>query len=223
MKIKQLAKSMLLPLVVLGTVFNSNLSGQAQSRGDASFFCGNHDGKLATVARHSTRGDIAFIVWTSDYFSGSGYTPNVRCQEVSDRFNRNQRSGMLNYIIPSELNGLPVVCASRTESNTDCSNQTLLFTLRHYDDPNRIIYTIARKNLGISEEYVPQGTVLRRNRKNGNLLLVVEEMYRISPRTRSRSTPSRSTPSRSTPSRSTPSRSTPPRSTGGSTCAFGPC
>lgn len=178
--LKQLAKYMVLPLVVLGTVFNLNIS-EAEGRGNAvQFVCGAHEGEVAIIARHPAIGDLVFIVLESvfHYRSGYGYAPQPRCSEVAARFQRNQIQGTLNYIIPSKINNIPVLCASSTKNNTQCSNETLLFTLRHYDDANKIIQMIGVRNLPAelsTEEYMTGETPLQYH-PNGYWLIDVEMM-----------------------------------------------
>jgi hypothetical protein len=102
-----------------------------------NFACGKSEGALATVAR-TKKGDIPILVWRSERVSKSGFTPQVRCQQVSARFQSLYRSGQLKYITAGTLNNNPVLCAT-TQVNGTCSQQNLLYTLSPNSDPQEII------------------------------------------------------------------------------------
>ncbi|WP_310487043.1 COP23 domain-containing protein [Chamaesiphon sp. VAR_69_metabat_338] len=102
-----------------------------------NFVCGKADGIPATVAR-TKKGDIPIVIWRSEDLSESGFTPQVRCRQVSARFQSMYRSGQLKYITAGVLNNLPVICAT-TKVNTDCSSQNLLYTLKSNSDPQQVI------------------------------------------------------------------------------------
>jgi Circadian oscillating protein COP23 len=103
-----------------------------------SFICGKaDDGMPATVAR-TKRGDIPIVVWRSEEFSDAGFTPQVRCRQVSARFQSMYRSGQLKYITAGVLNNMPAICAT-TKVNSNCSSQNLLYTLKPNSDPQQVI------------------------------------------------------------------------------------
>ncbi len=102
-----------------------------------SFVCGTSNGKPATVAR-TKKGDVPIVVWSSEEFSGSGFNPQTRCQQVSARFQSMYRSGQLKYITTGTINNLPVVCATKQLKGT-CDRQNLLYTLKPNSDPKQTI------------------------------------------------------------------------------------
>jgi Circadian oscillating protein COP23 len=102
-----------------------------------SFVCGKAEGKPATVAR-TKKGDVPIVIWSSEGFSESGFTPQVRCQQVSARFQALYRSGQLKYITAGTLNNRPVVCATKEVGST-CTKQNLLYTLKPNSDPKQVI------------------------------------------------------------------------------------
>lgn len=103
------------------------------------FFCGKFEGKPATLVK-TKKGDVAIVIWSSDEFNGAGYKPQVRCQQVSARFQSLYSSNKLKYITAGKLNNLPVIC-STLERNGACSSQNVLYTLKPSADPQQ---TIAR-------------------------------------------------------------------------------
>ena len=102
-----------------------------------SFVCGKVEGKPATVAR-TKKGDIPIVVWSSEGFSDAGFTPQIRCQQVSARFQTLYRSGQLKYITAGTVNNLPVVCATKQLASA-CTQQNLLYTLKPNSDPQLVI------------------------------------------------------------------------------------
>jgi hypothetical protein len=102
-----------------------------------SFACGKSEGKPATVAR-TKKGDVPIVKWSSDNMSSSGYPPQVRCQQVSARFQTLYKSGQLKYITAGTVNKIPVVCATK-EQNSACNSQNLLFTLNANANPQLVI------------------------------------------------------------------------------------
>jgi hypothetical protein len=112
-------------------------SSQALAGATTSFACGKSDGKPATVAR-TKKGDIPIVVWTSADFNESGFTPQVRCQQVSARFQSLYRSGQLQSITFGTLNRQNVVCAT-TKASSACTQQNLLYTLKPNSNPKQAI------------------------------------------------------------------------------------
>ena len=102
-----------------------------------SFVCGKYEGTPATVAR-TKKGDVPIVIWSSDGFSKAGFTPQVRCQQVSARFQTLYRSGQLKYITAGTLNSIPVICATKEQTGS-CTQQNLLYTLKAGADPQLVI------------------------------------------------------------------------------------
>ena len=89
--------------------------------------CMNADGVPATVVQTKSGKQVPIIYWKSQVFSGSGWTPERRCQEVSSRFQNYHSSGTLEYITTGRMNGLPVICVAKTDGGA-CAG--LLYTLK---------------------------------------------------------------------------------------------
>jgi hypothetical protein len=144
MNIWQVASFAKHQLLVIGlatvTVVSGNIlyapSSQAVTA-TTSFVCGNSGGKPATVAK-TKKGDVPIVIWSSEEFSDAGFTPQVRCQKVSARFQSLYRSGQLKYITAGSVNNLPVVCATKKVAAT-CNQQNLLYTLKPNADPQQVI------------------------------------------------------------------------------------
>lgn len=144
-------KSLLLAQVTvaigLALSFGTGISQPSNAQSDnVTFYCGTSNGVPATIAR-TPRGDIPIIIWRSDYFSEAGFSPVVRCQQVSSRFQTYYNEGNLNYITIGRMNGFNVVCAART-LNGLCSG--LLFTLKPGSSPVRALQALGNvRNLNL--------------------------------------------------------------------------
>jgi hypothetical protein len=96
---------------------------------NVQFYCNTSGSLPTTIARNSVTGASREVIrWYSEYFSGSGYDPMSRCQEVSGRFQRAYNDGSLNYVTAGIVNGMPVVCAASPGGS--CNPGNLLFTLK---------------------------------------------------------------------------------------------
>jgi hypothetical protein len=106
----------------------------AQAQG-TKFVCRSVNGVPTTVAE-TNRGVVPVIRWVSDYFSESGWTPEARCQEVSQRFQTYHEAGSINYLTTGRINRQPVICTSDRQGGT-C--QDLLFTLKQTSNPSQTL------------------------------------------------------------------------------------
>lgn len=105
-------------------------SSQAET-GPNKFSCGQSQGVPATVAQ-TQRGVVPVIRWASNHFDKSGFTPEVRCQMVSERFQTYYTDDRLNFLTTGVMNKMPVICVAQYKGS-DCSG--LLFTLKPGRDP----------------------------------------------------------------------------------------
>ncbi len=93
-----------------------------------SFFCGMSGNVPTTLARTSSGETREVIRWVSYHFTDSGYDPQTRCEQVSNRFQTIHQRGYLDFITAGYLNGMPAICAGNGSS--PCSSDRLLFTLK---------------------------------------------------------------------------------------------
>lgn len=109
-----------------------NLPSYAQS---TTFFCANNKGVPVTYAR-TPRGKVPMIRWRNDF--GGGWNRQRRCEDVSQRFQRNYDNGTLKSITTGTIKGYPVVCAA-TSFDEACTEKTVLFTLKQGTNANRVV------------------------------------------------------------------------------------
>ncbi len=118
--------------LLLGSAIATAKPASAQA---VNFFCGS-DGINPVTYASTARGNVPIMRWQTHHFSGSGYTPQQRCQEVSGRFQTYYNNGSLNYITTGIMNGQPVVCTSGSQGG-GCAG--LLFTLRPTDNASQVV------------------------------------------------------------------------------------
>jgi len=132
------------PTVRQAQTTNGSPVKQAQVEPESVQFICNQGYDPVTQARVPTtyawtlRGKISLVRWKSDWFSGSGFTPEVRCREVAPRFETAYQNGNLNYLTNGRLNGEKVICAVR-ENGDHCTYDTLLLTLRPKDNEHQAL------------------------------------------------------------------------------------
>ena len=116
-----------LTLMLLMLTGSSATNAIASSSLASNISCSDVDGVPATVVMTKTGKQVPIIYWKSQAFSGSGWTPARRCQEVSARFQSYHSSGTLEYITTGRMNGLPVICVAKSDGGA-CAG--LLYTLK---------------------------------------------------------------------------------------------
>lgn len=112
-----------------------------------TFACIMNDKKIATVARTS-KGDVPIIIWTSNFFNSSGWSPELRCKQSSQKFEYLRQNDSLNYITSGKINGYPVICGAKAV-NDSCTNESVLFTLKENDDPLKVLNQIFLSNVDV--------------------------------------------------------------------------
>ncbi len=128
----------LIPLVFMA----SHRDATAQSPPRNKYTCTMHENKPTTVV-DTPRGRIALIVWQSDYFRSSGWTPQKRCEEVTQRFQKFSDEGKLRYITTGRINNQPVICVGEKKpGGWQCLPDGLLITLESKDNPKEVLQNL---------------------------------------------------------------------------------
>lgn len=159
----QAAQAAALALIGLVGLAPALLPPSAQAAA-TSFRCGTSNGMPTTVATTRDGRSVPMIRWTSNAFDGAGWTPERRCQEVSQRFESYRRQGRLTYVTTGRINGLPVICTAASNGGA-CDG--LLYTLKPGQDP-----TQALRNL-FDVRFKARGPL---NETTGRLYLSIEEL-----------------------------------------------
>jgi hypothetical protein len=71
------------------------------------------------------------------------WSPEKRCNRVSERLELNERKDNLDYFVPGRFNSMEVVCASKTnQPKQQCQEEEVLFTVKQGDTAEKAIETI---------------------------------------------------------------------------------
>jgi len=96
------------------------------------------------------------FLWKTEEFSQTGYTPERRCYEVTDRLNAaaTANGGIENlWLTVGRINHLGVLCYVNN-SSSGCDRKNVLFTFNHSNDrdPAKIIAKMLNFSIQKSEE-----------------------------------------------------------------------
>ncbi len=144
----QLFTQMLTGLAIaltLGTAATEPSAAQSKK-----FFCGRSDGAPATVVRKSG-GNVPIIIWVDRSFEASGWTPQRRCQVVSDRFQEFDDLGLLRYIRTGTVNRYPVLCVANYQKRACPSTQVLITLDRGSDAEFYLRALLKTRNHGVRQ------------------------------------------------------------------------
>jgi Circadian oscillating protein COP23 len=139
-------KGFLSILFMVGANSLIDLSSQAGTPpAKAKFVCAFYNGEFTTIAK-TKKGDIPIVIWNSEKFSAAGFTPQIRCKQVSARFETLYRSGQLKHITAGTLNKMPAICATK-ETSGKCTPENLLYTLKSTEDPYSRVMMIRNREI----------------------------------------------------------------------------
>ena len=136
MKIKPLTTILIAGLLVASCnkqeTSNQYSANSTKSETETRFICREGYDKasqqrLPTTYAFTAGQKRAIIRWSTEYFSGSGWDPQTRCEEVSPRFQKAYENGSLNLITNGKMNNQPVICTALQHGGS-CVD--LLITLR---------------------------------------------------------------------------------------------
>jgi hypothetical protein len=139
-----IAKSLLATVVMGGLIsaspekISSNypLTNQQELSSSIQYRCLQRQGVPATVA-YTSRGMVELIRWQHSYFHSREYTPERRCQEVSDRFQQHAQINDLRFISTGVVNNYKAICISEQTGN--CQANGLLLTLDPDDNSQEVL------------------------------------------------------------------------------------
>ena len=165
MKSNKLLASLLVSTLALsgGLAMTSQVQAQDEVEQETQedlatvFRCVREGGSFATIAERGDRTTSPIFQWRTAEF-GPQYTPQQRCQLVSDRLTRavSENGGRLRnlFLTTGTVNRLPVVCYLNNGVSS-CNSRNLLFTLdsRNARNPNAVLDSLL--NFGVSGTGAP--------------------------------------------------------------------
>ncbi|MFB2920503.1 COP23 domain-containing protein [Aerosakkonema funiforme] len=135
MKVWQYFAAFVASTTTLGFAFGSAtlLSSHAQSAPPIAFECKEFEGAWTTIAKTQQQ-QRQFIRWVSDFGARAGYTPERRCNEVTNRMNFYVRTKYPQYLTTGVQSDYPIICVTDREGN-GC--QGLVYTLKKRENAKR--------------------------------------------------------------------------------------
>ena len=132
------------------------------------------------------RGVIELIKWESTYFSASSWTPEKRCQAVTERFQAHSNSGKLRYVTYGEVNEQKVICVGERNYqpkkpykcqkdkviNQAQTFDSVLITLQPKDYPPQVLQELF--NISARANY---GGITRSGREKYPTFVDLEEIF----------------------------------------------
>ncbi len=118
---------------------------QAQDR----FSC---DSTMVSTIVQTERGTVPLIRWVDRSFPPP-YTPEQRCQIVSERFQKFDNNGTLKYIKADEMNSQPVLCVAAYKGGS-CLPDGLLVTFIPGTDANNTLLQILDRRVWAAEDEI---------------------------------------------------------------------
>lgn len=97
----------------------------------SGFVCDTSSDVPTTMYRSSQGNREPWIQWVSDHFSGSGWSPDARCQEVSSRLETYRRNKKLRYVTLGTVNNQSVICVASKDQGP-CEG--IIYTLKPGQD-----------------------------------------------------------------------------------------
>jgi Circadian oscillating protein COP23 len=121
--------------ILLGTGISLVTISTAQSQTNPSqtnptqtgFSCNTSEDVPTTVYKNKQGIQEPWIKWSSDYFSDSGWTPQSRCQEVSNRLENYRRNNQLKYVTLGTVKNQTVICVANAKQ-APCAG--VIYTLK---------------------------------------------------------------------------------------------
>jgi Circadian oscillating protein COP23 len=145
-----IARAILLATLAITTAFTTEANSQSIAQSDPStlqFSCGkaqdlsSNSNLPATVVKVSgSTEEQVLIIWKSERFVK--YTPQQRCEIVSPKFQAALQQGR-NYLSAGiDKKGVGIICATANAEQA-CDRNSMLFTLKSYQDADTTIKDIA--------------------------------------------------------------------------------
>lgn len=132
MNFKQISTTILCALTLCGGIALESKKAEAQSPFQFTCEPDDNNGFVTKVRNGGT--SAALITWNSQAFSRSGYTPRVRCQTVTARFNNAIANRTSLRLTTGTINRLGVICALEGRERR-CNSQNTIITLTPGTNP----------------------------------------------------------------------------------------
>ncbi len=151
-------------LISMGVTFCAIAASVEPSYAQDRFSC---DTSQMSTTVFTERGSIPLIRWADNSFPPP-FTPEERCQIVSDRFKKFDNNGTLKYIKADTINNLPALCVAAYKGGS-CLPDGLLVTFKPGTDANQTLLKILDRRVWASN-----GPIMLSGPKGDNVVSQVD-------------------------------------------------
>ena len=144
-------------LTALGITFTAIALGAESSLAQDRFSC---DSSQVSTVVNTERGSVPLIRWTDRSFPPP-FSPEQRCEIVSQRFKKFDNNGTLKYIKADEIDNMPVLCIAAYKGGS-CLPDGLLVTFKPGTNANEALVKILDRRVWAA------GNPLKFNSEGGN-------------------------------------------------------
>lgn len=112
---------------ITATAFSHSVQAQTQK----GFVCDNNSDVPTTTYYNSQGASEPWIKWVSEHFSEAEWTPQARCEIVSERLEQYRQEGKLKYVTLGIENEQQIICVA-SRDNGPCEG--IVYTLKPEQD-----------------------------------------------------------------------------------------
>ena len=127
--VKKLATGIVIAIASSISVIATSNSVRAQDA--QGFVCDSNSGIPTTIYRDGRGVSEPWIKWVSEHFSEAKWTPQARCETVSQRLEQYRQEGRLKYVTLGVENNQQIICVA-SRNNGPCEG--IVYTLKPGQD-----------------------------------------------------------------------------------------
>lgn len=118
-------------IAIASSVVAITVANSIQAQAPKGFVC-DADSGIPTTIYHDGRGvSEPWIKWVSEHFSEAKWTPQARCETVSQRLEQYRQEGKLRYVTLGMENNQQIICVA-SRDNGPCEG--IVYTLKPGQD-----------------------------------------------------------------------------------------
>ena len=118
-------------IAIASSVTTLTFLNSSQAQTQKGFFCDTNSDVPTTIYRNAEGFSEPWIKWVSEHFSEAQWTPQARCETVSERLEQYRQEGKLRYVTLGMENDQPIICVA-TRDNGPCEG--IVYTLKPGQD-----------------------------------------------------------------------------------------
>jgi hypothetical protein len=134
--------------LAIGSTFS--LPAASETKSNNTYYCAQLNGTYSTFV-NTPRGRVTLINWENEF--SDDWTPQKRCSEVSQRFQKFLDAGNLKYIRTGSVKNQPVICVANNRGGT-CPDNNVLITFKPGTDPEAVLVQLVDFRRSVSGQTI---------------------------------------------------------------------